>query len=314
MEKETRVYDVAVIGGGPGGLPAALEAARHGVSVLLVEKNGYLGGNLTIGLPLLGYLDKDGTRIIGGIAQELVDELAAQGAAGPHVWCPLHNSVTIYDHELLKIVALKKCLEAGVDLLFHTQAIDVRMRNGRLESVTLFGKSRRIEVRAQVFVDATGDGDLAYMAGASYEKGQDNSGVVQPASLMCALGGVDTDETLAYLEEHPEQMDLPESMAIYPGYDPAFLRANAKYHVLVGMRKIFQELRNQGVLPVDRDTMIYIKSMIPGRVHINCTRHLRIDGSDALDLTRAEIEGYLQNYALVDVLRQHVPGFRDCYL
>ena len=96
MKKEIRSYDVAVIGGGPGGLPAALEAARHGASVLLVEKNGYLGGNLTIGLPLLGFLDKDGTPIIRGIAQELVDDLARRGAASPHTWCPLHNSVTIY--------------------------------------------------------------------------------------------------------------------------------------------------------------------------------------------------------------------------
>ncbi|MDE6456498.1 MAG: FAD-dependent oxidoreductase [Dysosmobacter sp.] len=314
MEKETRCYDVAVIGGGPGGLPAALEAARHGARVLLAEKNGYLGGNLTIGLPLLGYLDKDGNRIVGGIAQEFADELARRGAAGPHTWCPLHNSVTIYDHEAFKIMALQRCLEAGVDLLFHTQVLQAEAEDGRLKSVVLFGKSRRIEVRARVFIDATGDGDLACMAGASYEKGEGDRRAVQPATQMCALGGVNLEQTISYLEEHPEQMELPESMAIYPGYDPAYLRANAKYHVLVGMRGIFRELRDRGELPVDRDTMIYITSLVPGRVHINCTRHLRVDGSDVLDLTRAEIEGQLQNYALVDVLRRHVPGFGGCYL
>ena len=60
--------------------------------------------------------------------------------------------------------------------------------------------------------------------------------------------------------------------------------------------------------------MIYIQSLLPGQVHLNCTRHLGIDGSDALDLTRAEIEGHLQNYALIDVLRKYVPGFENCYL
>lgn len=314
MKKESRKYDVVVIGGGPGGLPAALEAARHGAKVLLVEQNGYLGGNLTIGLPLLGYLDKDGNRIIRGIAQELVDELEKRGAASPHTWCPLHNSVTIYDHEVMKVVAFEKCLEAGVDLLLHTQVIDVNVENGKLASVTLFGKSRCIEASAKVFIDATGDGDVAYLAGATYEKGQNDCGTVQPPTLMCTLGGVDVEKTIAYLEAHPEQSELPESMKIYPGYDASYFRANPEHHVMVGMRKLFLELKAQGKLPVDRDTLIYIQSLIPGQVHINCTRHLGIDGSDILDLTRAEVEGHLQNYALIGALKKYVPGFENCYL
>ena len=314
MKKERWQYDVVIIGGGPGGLPAALEAARHGAKVLLVEKNGYLGGNLTLGLPLLGYLDKDGNPIIRGIAQELVDALREKGAAGPHTWCPLHNSVTIYDHEIFKVVAFEKCREAGVEVLLHTQVTDTNVENGRLESVTLFGKSHCIEVEARVFIDATGDGDVAYLAGASYEKGQNDCGTVQPPTVMCTLGGVDVERTIAYLEVHPEQSELPESMKIYPGYDASYFKANPRYHVMVGMRKLFLELKADGVLPVDRDTLIYIQSLIPGQVHINCTRHLGIDGSDALDLTRAEIEGHLQNYALVDTLRKYVPGFENCCL
>lgn len=314
MKKEFYEYDVVIVGGGPGGLPAALEAARHGAKVLLVEKNGYLGGNLTIGLPLLGYLDKDGNPIIRGIAQELVDALAQRGAAGPHTWCPLHNSVTIYDHEVFKVVAFEKCLEAGVDLLLHTEIIDTNVEDGRLASITLFGKSRCTEVRAKVFVDATGDGDVAYLAGATYEHGQNNCGTVQPPTLMCTLGGVDVEKTIAYLAEHPEQSELPESMHIYPGYNAAHFQKNLQNHVFVGMRKLFLELKAEDKLPVDRDTLIYIQSLIPGQVHINCTRHLGIDGSNAVDLTKAEIEGHLQNYALVDVLRKYVPGFENCYL
>ncbi len=316
MRRETDQwsFDVVVIGAGPGGLPAALEAARHGCRVLLVEQNGYLGGNLTIGLPLLGYLDKDGNPIIKGIAQEFVEELEKRGAAGPHTWCPLHNSVTIYDHEIFKIVALEKCLEAGIELLLHMQVLEVTMEDGRLASVTFFGKGRQIEVSASVFIDATGDGDVAYLSGCSYEKGQENCGTVQPPTVMCTLGGVDVEKTIAFLEEDPEQSDLPESMHIYPGYDAAFFRANPHDHVMVAMRKLFLQLKEEGKLPVDRDTMIYIQSLIPGQVHINCTRHLGIDGSDALDLTRAEVEGHLQNYALVEALRRYVPGFENCYL
>ena len=314
MEKENKQYDIVVLGGGPGGLPAAIEAARHGARVLLVERNGYLGGNLTIGLPLLGYLDKDGVPIIGGIAAEIVNRLRARCAAGPHRWCPLHNSITIYDHEICKVLAFEMCREAGVELLLHSEAIDANVENGRLRSVTVFGKSHVIEVSARVFIDATGDGDLAYLAGCRYEKGQNDCGVVQPPTLMCTVGGVRLEETLDYLEQHPEEMELPESMKIYPGYDPSYLRRNPDGHVLVGLRPLFTRLRDEGKLPVDRDTLIYIESLLPGQVHINCTRHLGIDGSDALDLTRAEVEGHLQNDALVQVLRRYVPGFEDCYL
>ena len=111
MNKQNRQYDVCVIGAGPGGISAALAAARNGAKVLLVEQNGYVGGNLVIGLPLLGYLDKDGYTVTAGIAQELVDALAERNATFGHRWCPMHNSVTLYDHEQLKIILFEKLLE-----------------------------------------------------------------------------------------------------------------------------------------------------------------------------------------------------------
>lgn len=307
-------YDIIVIGGGPGGLPAAIAAARQGAKVLLVEQHGYLGGNMTIGLPLLGYLDKDGNQVVRGIAQEFVDELAKRNACSPHHWCPMHNSVTIYDSEAFKILAFEKCLDAGVELLLHTQVIDTNMENGRLKSVTLFGKGRRIEASAKVFIDATGDGDVGYMAGATYEMGQKDTGVLQPPTLMCTVGGVDIEKTIAYLEEHPEQSVLASSIQIYPGYDASYLRANPEHHVLVGFRKLVLQLKAEGIMPMDRDTIIYIESLTPGEVNLNCTRHLGVDGSDILDLTRAEIEGHIQNWKLIDVLRKYIPGFENCYL
>lgn len=314
MNTSKKSYDVIVIGGGPGGLPAAISAARRGCRVLLVEKNGYLGGNLTIGLPLLAFLDKDGNQVVRGIAQEFIDALREKHAASPHHWCPMHDSVTIYDHEIFKIVAFEKCLEAGVELLLHTEIIDVNVENGALRSVTLFGKSHRIEAEAKLFIDATGDGDVGYLAGASFETGQKDTRVLQPPTLMCTVGGVDVDKIIDFVERHPEQTELAPTIETYPGYDASYYRSNPKHHVMVGMRKLFLELKEKGELPVDRDTLIYIQSLIPGQVHLNCTRHIGIDGSDVFDLTKAEIEGHLQNYRLVETLRAHVPGFEHCYL
>ena len=248
-----------------------------------------------------------------GIAQELVDALAARNATYGHRWCPLHNSVTLYDHEQLKIILFEKLLEAKVDMLLHTELTRVNVDDGHIDSVTVFGKGWEIEVSAKIFIDGTGDGDLAYMAGARYEKGQDNCGKMQPPTLMCTVRGVELEKLWKFVEDDPEQMVWGSTVEMKEGYNADFFRASPN-HVFVGLRKLFGQLREQGELPVDRDTLIYINSLVPGEVHLNCTRHLGVDGSDIIDLTRAEIEGHLQLPKLVECLRKHVPGFENAYL
>ena len=315
MKLETLQYDVVVVGGGPGGIPAAIAAARQGAKVLLVERNGFLGGNMTIGLPLLAYLDKDGNQVIRGIAQEFIDRLTELGACSPHHWCPMHDSVTIYDDEVFKVVALDMCIKAGVEILLYTQVIDTNVENGELKSVTLFGKGRKMEAEAKIFIDATGDGDVGYMAGARYEKGPDNNGKLQPPTLMCTIDGVDVDRVISHLEAHPEETVLADTIERYPGYDGSYYRnLNPDQHAMVAFRKLFSELREKGVLPVDRDTLISISTLTPGRVNLNCTRHKGIDGSDVKDLTKATIEGHFQNLKLIEVLREYIPGFENARL
>lgn len=315
MKLETLQYDVVVVGGGPGGIPAAIAAARQGAKVLLVERNGFLGGNMTIGLPLLAYLDKDGNQVIKGIAQEFIDRLTELGACSPHHWCPMHDSVTIYDDEVFKVVALDMCIKAGVEILLYTQVIDTNVENGELKSVTLFGKGRKMEAEAKIFIDATGDGDVGYMAGARFEKGPGNNGKLQPPTLMCTIDGVDVDRVITHLEEHPEETVLADTIERYPGYDGSYYRnLNPNQHAMVAFRKLFSELREKGVLPVDRDTLISISTLTPGRVNLNCTRHKGIDGSDVKDLTKATIDGHFQNLKLIEVLREYIPGFENARL
>lgn len=313
-----KTYDVVVLGAGPGGLAAALQAARNGAKVLLCDKNGYLGGNMTLGLPLLGFLDKDGRTVIRGIAQEFIDDLRAYKtpygcAASTHLPCPMHNSVTLYDHEIFKFVALRKVMDAGIDILLHTEIVSSDVDNGHIESVELSGKGWRIRVKAKVFIDGTGDGDMAYLSGARYEKGQKGTGVLQPPTLMFTVRGVDIDKTIQFVADDPEQMTHCETTECGKGFDAAFFRKNPN-HVMVGLRKLFMQLKAEGKLPVDRDTLIYIKSLLPDEIHLNCTRHLGTDGSDVFSLTHAEIEGYLQIEKFVETLRQYVPGFEKCYI
>ncbi len=304
---------IAVLGGGPAGLSAALAAARAGKQVLLLEKNGYLGGNATLGLPLLGFLDLDGRRIVGGLAQEYVRRLTERGQCLGHRVCPKHNSVTNIDPEGFKLLAIEMCREAGVQVLLHAETIRTEVRNSRLQTVTLYGKGNEIEVTADLFIDCTGDGDVAYLSGCSFESGQPGTGVLQPPTVMFTLENVDTARLFNYIAEHPEEMTYSATIDHRPGYDADYFRASDN-HVFVGLRQTFTRLREEGRLPVERETLIYIKSLKPGEVYVNSTRLLNTDATDLIDLTRAELDGQLQCAALTKVLRENVPGFENCFL
>ena len=129
---QTKTCDVAVIGGGPGGLPAAIRAARMGKKTILVERNSFLGGTAASGLGILGYLDRQGRKALGGIAQELIDRLTGYGGAIGHYPCPVHNSITPISPDWFKIVAVEMCREAGVEVLFNSELLDATIENGRV--------------------------------------------------------------------------------------------------------------------------------------------------------------------------------------
>lgn len=305
--------EIAVIGAGPAGLSAALTAARLGKRVLLLEKNGYLGGNATLGLPLLGFLDLKGRRIVGGIAQEYVRRLTERGQAFGHRTCPKHNSVTNIDPEGFKILAIELCREAGVEILLHLEACGVEKEGDRIKRVLFYGKGTEVAVEADLFIDCTGDGDVAYLADCSFESGQPGTGVLQPPTVMYTLEQVDTAKLFDYIEAHPDEMTYSATIDHRPGYDADYFRASPN-HVFVGLSKIFARLREEGNCPVERNTLIYIKSVNPGEVYVNSTRLLNTDATDLFDLTKAELDGQLQAAALTKVLKENVPGFEKAFI
>lgn len=306
-------FDVAVFGGGPAGLSAAIACARRGHRVLLAEQNGYLGGNAALGLPFLGYLDLAGRRIVGGIAQEYIDRLCERGAALGHRACPKHNSVTNFKPQEFKLLAAEMCREAGVELLLHAEAADARTEGNRVEAVELAGRGIRHWVRARQFIDCTGDGSVAAMAGCGFEQGADGTREVQPPTVMFTLERVDTARLYDYIEQHPDEMTYAATIDHRPGYDAAYFRRSAN-HVFVGLRTTFSRLRAAGKCPVERETLIFINSLNPGEVFVNSTRLLGTDTTDLRSLTRAELDGQLQARALTEMLRENVPGFADCFL
>jgi hypothetical protein len=187
-ERELKVRhetDVLVAGGGPAGVAAALAAARQGASVRLVEAQGCLGGMGTAGLVPAFMQFTDGVNFLaGGIGREILDALrAADGTVPP-------DGMGIRA-ETLKRVYDTLLTEAGVAFTFHTQLIDVTLAaDGRVGEAICAAKSGLHAVRARMFVDCTGDGDLAVRAGAAFEKG-DAEGRMMPGTLCSLWAGID---------------------------------------------------------------------------------------------------------------------------
>lgn len=307
-------YEIAVAGGGPAGLAAAITAARAGKRVILVEKNGFLGGNLTIGIPPLGFLDEHGNRCIAGFGEELITRLMERNASYGHRYCPKHNSVSNIDAEAVKILAFEMCREAGVDVLLHLETHHVDVENGRIRSVTFYGKCNEITITADVFMDCTGDGDLAFLAGCTCEKGRGEKQELMPPTVMCTIEGVEDQKLFDYVAEHPEEMKaMCATIDTKPGYDAEYFRASPNY-VFVGMTRLFERLKQEGKCPVERGNMIVINGLHKGQMYVNTTRLLNVDATDIIDLTRAETEGHLQLYKLIEMFRAYVPGFENCYI
>ena len=199
--------DVLVVGGGPAGIMAAEAAAGDGLRVMLVESRGFLGGNLTIGLPILGFLGRKGNQIIEGSAQRFIDRLRARGAASEHRPCKNHMSLTIIDEEEVKRTALEIMEEKGVEVLLYTFFADAIREGDAVKGVVVESKAGREAILAKTVIDCTGDGDVAFRAGVECRKG-DAEGGMQPPTLMFCMKGVDVQRLRDAIVGHPDVYDM----------------------------------------------------------------------------------------------------------
>ncbi|OGV92416.1 MAG: hypothetical protein A3K19_11670, partial [Lentisphaerae bacterium RIFOXYB12_FULL_65_16] len=274
--------DVVVAGGGPAGFPAAIAAARRGCKVLLLERYGFLGGLATGGLmgPIFGY-GSGKTLLLGGIPIEVLRELQAIDGAPRNVdnWFGVR-----FDPELLKHAADRMVTKAGVQLLLHAWVVAVVRKNDRIDAVVIESKSGRQAVRTKMVIDATGDGDVAVFCGCEYTKGRVADGKTQSMGTKFRIGGVDMKNVMAHHAEERQNVNR----AIDEGRIPA-------YHAFFG------EVSEQGVTL--RDTEITpTATRCPG------------DGTNAYDLTRAELKARRDTLDMVEYYRQNVRGYENCYL
>lgn len=305
-------YDVTVIGGGPGGIPAAVAAARSGARTLLVERNGFLGGVAATGLPLLAFYDRTGRQVVGGIGNELVERLDRLDATfhGP-ISCPIHNSITPVNPFWLRITAAEMCREAGVDLLFSTEIQNVEVTGDRIVGVVLISKSVVYRAACKVLIDATGDGTAAALAGADHEFGRDFDKKVQPVSLVFSVGNVDIDRVIEYLKAHPETFTNPDTYGVHYTLD-YFLKSKSFY--FTGFGEFIEEARSNGEFDIPRDRVIFAKQPNQNEIVVNATRVLDVDPTDPLSVSRAEVEAHRQVKVLFNFFKKYCPGFKDIFL
>lgn len=186
--------DVLVCGAGLAGIGAAVAAARGGAQVMVVERNGFAGGFFTaiIGSAFDGFVDeRTGTPVVGGIVFEMLERMGViQPGQGPHLRYNVNGDFSFVemhperliprcDPERFKRAADAILLEAGVDILYHSQMADVQTNQGHIETVIVSNKAGLVAIQPKVIIDCTGDGDVAAWAGAPFEKAES----LQPMSL-----------------------------------------------------------------------------------------------------------------------------------
>jgi hypothetical protein len=263
--------DVMICGGGPAGVAAAIAAAREGASTTLIEVHGCLGGVWTAGALtwIIDHANKD------GVMKEILERLQAGGfraRLADGTW------TDGYDIEGMKNVLEEMCMEAGVRIRLHTRVVAAGVdENKRLTHVITESKSGREAWSAKMFVDATGDGDLAAAAGCGFDMGRDEDGHTQPMSLLAILTGIEADQVREFISDEGLPWGVP----------------------LEALRK---EMNRAGVEPSYSKPTLF-------RIHDNlftlmANHQYLVKGTNADDLSRATLEARAEVRRIVDGLRK----------
>ena len=301
--------DVLVVGGGPAGMGAAVGAAQAGADVVLVERLGFLGGNATASLvmPLMSFhtqhhvhekagkstyiLPNDhgpGDPVIGGALLTFLEKLIEAGGAIPP---SLKTGFVVpFDPEMFKMVALQLMDEYGVRMLFHAFASGIFTEKDR-HGVVLETKSGPVVLTADKIVDCTGDGDIAVSAGAGYDVGRAEDGLVQPMTLMFRMADFHKTAFDTYVRAHPGQ-----------------------WRGVHGLWDLIKYASDHGELDLPREDLLFFATPHKHELSVNSTRITKVLGTDVYDLSFAEWEGRRQVRQIAAFFRKYVPGFEASYV
>ena len=291
--------DVLVVGGGAAGVAAAVTAARHGARVVLLERYGFCGGGAVAGLSgtICGLYEASDNaadqprQLVFGFADEFAKLLSQRSGLTP----PIRYGKTftrVHDPLVWREAADHLLRTAGVVVSLHTTVTEVLLDGGdRIAGVVAYTKQGKLAVRAKITVDASGDADLAEMAGLGTHIG--DNGLVQNPTMMFRLSGVDIPR---FLDRHGKDsiMDQDVTDAIH-------------------------KVNQRGEVTLPRSKVFLFETPRPNELLCNATRLIGFDGRElnpvvAADLTEAEFQGRLQVREYEKFFKQHIAGCESAYI
>lgn len=277
-ELDVQEIDVLVAGGGSAGVGAAIAAARDGAKVLLIEQFGFLGGMATAGLvPMWAPFSDKQKPVIRGLALSIMTEMKAQM---PHI-APDSTSWVSIDPEVLKRILEQRVLQAGARILYFTHLVDVIRRDRHVTEAVIFNKAGLSAIRAKVFVDATGDADLVARAGGAFEKGDPETGEMQPGTPCFIMAGVDSARYFAWQEARPNRQNVRDAVTA---------------------------AKAAGDLDIPEGHISAVGYLSPVTLGFNFAHVFDVDGSDAQSLSIAQIQGRKLAEQLSRFLRKYAAG------
>ncbi len=282
-------YEVIVVGGGPAGVAATVAAARLGNKVLIVEATNALGGamnNMQVE-PFMEYYTpvrnrKNHVVLARGIFEEITKRHCAmvkelEGENAPHSTLPVYE----FSDEYMKILLPRMVKEAGADILYHAKLIGAVCENNTVKSITVAVKSGTMTLTADMFIDCTGDAELAYHAGFPTRLGRDGDHLCQPMTLCFRVGDVDI---------------------------PTF------FSNLGLVQKLYREAKARGEINNPREDVLVFETLSPNVIHLNTTRVVKRNPTDPEDVTAAEMEAREQVFQMFRFLRKYAPGCEKAVL
>ena len=320
--------DVIVAGGGSAGFAAALNSARNGAKTLLIEREYMIGGIMTAGLMAKIAIEP----FMTGIPTEFLMRLGKVKMAIPYEsfpapWPPSEMVEIPVDAEACKLLAEEMLGEAGAEILYGTSVVGVMKDGACVTGVIVENKSGRSVIPANVFIDATGDGDLCAHAGAEFEFGVNNDGRCSASNMLSRISGVDLAKTIDYLEAHPGELSRKNRRGEHTDVmTPALLREYAlsdkpQFVQIGGFNETVQRvLEDANVSQWEKDVLQlrtgvhFMNTPIRDQVLCNAGRYKGLNGLDAKAISAAIIECRKQNWCIFKFLKKYIPGFENATL
>jgi len=288
-------YDVIVAGAGIAGISAAVKAAREGVSVLLIEHYGFVGGMSTAGMvsPFMKHSVNDET-LVRGIFEDIEKEMRNRNGM-------IDNG---FYASSFRAAAFNLLQNADCNVLLHSEILKVNRIGKSIDSVTVLINGVEYVIRADVFIDTTGDAQLLYLGSFPYAKGDEKTGKLQALTLFFRMINIDIKIVTEYAKANKDNF-----------FD--WMDYNFNFSKIISIAGYFQQVKkaiSEGRLQDDVQYIFFTTLPESGEGSFNTSNILGLDASTSHNLTQAELLGRKQVAQVVKLLQDEIPGFENSVL